>query len=200
MDIDAGDRLVDAIKPLAASPRRPGANADLGGFSGLFDLRAAGYTDPLLLAATDGVGTKLKVAIAADCHEYVGIDLVALCVNDLVVQGSEPLLFLAYYATGQLSVEAGTAIVGGSAPGSRKLGSPLVGAAPAHVLARSRRLDLDNVGAEKRQLVGRKRPRQNVGQVDDFHPLERPHVFTPSLHAAGRPSGRTARGCLRVRY
>ena len=115
MDIDAGDRLVEAIKPLAASTRRPGANADLGGFSGLFDLRAAGYDDPLLLAATDGVGTKLKVAIAADCHDYVGIDLVAMCVNDLVVQGAEPLLFLDYYATGQLSVEAGTAIVGGIA-------------------------------------------------------------------------------------
>ena len=133
MDIDAGDRLVDAIKPLAASTRRPGANADLGGFSGLFDLRAAGYEDPLLLAATDGVGTKLKVAIAAGCHDYVGIDLVAMCVNDLVVQGAEPLLFLDYYATGQLSVEAGTAIVGGIAAGCRQAGCALIGGETAEM-------------------------------------------------------------------
>jgi phosphoribosylformylglycinamidine cyclo-ligase len=133
VDIDAGERLVDAIKPLAASTRRPGANAALGGFSGLFDLRAAGYHDPLLLAATDGVGTKLKVAISADCHDYVGIDLVAMCVNDLVVQGAEPLLFLDYYATGQLSVEAGTAIISGIAEGCRQAGCALIGGETAEM-------------------------------------------------------------------
>ena len=133
MDIDAGERLLDAIKPLAASTRRPGANAALGGFSGLFDLRAAGYHDPLLLAATDGVGTKLKVAIAADCHDYVGIDLVAMCVNDLVVQGAEPLLFLDYYATGQLSVAAGTAIISGIAEGCRQAGCALIGGETAEM-------------------------------------------------------------------
>ncbi|MDP6689070.1 MAG: phosphoribosylformylglycinamidine cyclo-ligase [Alphaproteobacteria bacterium] len=133
VDIDAGDRLIDAIKPLAASTRRPGANADLGGFSGLFDLRAAGYSDPLLLAATDGVGTKLKVAIAADNHAHVGIDLVAMCVNDLVVQGAEPLLFLDYYATGQLSIEAGTAIISGIAEGCRQAGCALIGGETAEM-------------------------------------------------------------------
>jgi phosphoribosylformylglycinamidine cyclo-ligase len=133
VDIDAGDRLIDAIKPLAASTRRPGANAALGGFSGLFDLRAAGYQDPLLLAATDGVGTKLKVAIAADCHDHVGVDLVAMCVNDLVVQGAEPLLFLDYYATGKLSVAAGTAIITGIAEGCRQAGCALIGGETAEM-------------------------------------------------------------------
>ena len=133
VDIDAGDLLVDAIKPLAAKTRRPGTSAELGGFSGLFDLRAAGYQDPLLLAATDGVGTKLKVAITTDCHNYVGIDLVAMCVNDLVVRGAEPLLFLDYYATGKLSVEAGTAIVAGIAEGCRQAGCALIGGETAEM-------------------------------------------------------------------
>ncbi|MBT6427408.1 MAG: phosphoribosylformylglycinamidine cyclo-ligase [Rhodospirillaceae bacterium] len=146
VDIDAGDRLVDAIKPLAASTRRPGANAELGGFSGLFDLRAAGYQDPLLLAATDGVGTKLKVAIAADCHDYVGIDLVAMCVNDLVVQGAEPLLFLDYYATGKLSVEAATAIVAGIAEGCRQAGCALIGGETAEMPGMYREGDYDLAG------------------------------------------------------
>ena len=119
MDIDAGDRLVDAIKPLAASTRRPGANADLGGFSGLFDLRAAGYEDPLLLAATDGVGTKLKVAIAAGCHDYVGIDLVAMCVNDIVVQGAEPLFFLDYFASARLKAALAERVISGITEGCR---------------------------------------------------------------------------------
>ena len=146
VDIDAGDRLVDAIKPLAASTRRAGANADLGGFSGLFDLRAAGYLDPLLLAATDGVGTKLKVAIAADCHDYVGIDLVAMCVNDLVTQGAEPLLFLDYYATGKLSVEAGTVIVAGIAEGCRLAGCALIGGETAEMPGMYRDGDYDLAG------------------------------------------------------
>ena len=146
MDIDAGDRLVDAIKPLAASTRRPGADAALGGFSGLFDLRAAGFHDPLLLAATDGVGTKLKVAIAAECHDYVGIDLVAMCVNDLVVQGAEPLLFLDYYATGQLSLAAGTAIVAGIAEGCRQAGCALIGGETAEMPGMYRDGDYDLAG------------------------------------------------------
>ncbi len=146
MDIDAGDRLVDAIKPLAASTRRPGADAVLGGFSGLFDLRAAGYHDPLLLAAADGVGTKLKVAIAADCHDHVGVDLVAMCVNDLVVQGAEPLLFLDYYATGKLSVAAGTAIVSGIAEGCRQAGCALIGGETAEMPGLYRDGDYDLAG------------------------------------------------------
>jgi phosphoribosylformylglycinamidine cyclo-ligase len=146
VDIDAGECLVDAIKPLAASTRRPGADAALGGFSGLFDLRAAGYQDPLLLAATDGVGTKLKVAITADCHDYVGIDLVAMCVNDLVVQGAEPLLFLDYYATGKLSVDAATAIVTGIAAGCRQAGCALIGGETAEMAGMYREGDYDLAG------------------------------------------------------
>ena len=104
VDIDAGNALVEAIKPLAKSTKRPGATTELGGFGGLFDLRAAGYIDPLLVAATDGVGTKLMIAEAAGDHATVGIDLVAMCVNDLVVQGAEPLFFLDYMATGKLEI------------------------------------------------------------------------------------------------
>ncbi len=133
MDIDAGNALVDAIKPLARSTARPGSDAGLGGFGALFDLKAAGYTDPLLVATTDGVGTKLKVAIAAGKHDTVGIDLVAMCVNDLVVQGAEPLLFLDYFATGKLEVEAGRAIVSGIAEGCRQAGCALVGGETAEM-------------------------------------------------------------------
>src|SRR6201991_1301170 len=99
VDIDAGNRLVDMIKPLVRATRRPGADAAIGGFGGLFDLKAAGFTDPVLVAANDGVGTQLRVAIDAGRHDTVGIDLVAMSVNDLVVQGAEPLFFLDYFAT-----------------------------------------------------------------------------------------------------
>ncbi|HZD25683.1 MAG TPA: phosphoribosylformylglycinamidine cyclo-ligase, partial [Alphaproteobacteria bacterium] len=133
VDIDAGGRLVEDIKPLAASTRRPGSDAALGGFAGAFDLKAAGFRDPLLLAATDGVGTKLKVAIAAGRHDTVGIDLVAMCVNDLVIQGAEPLLFLDYYATGRLEVETGRRIVAGIAEGCRQAGCALVGGETAEM-------------------------------------------------------------------
>ena len=109
VDIDAGDALVEAIKPLARATRRSGADARLGGFGALFDLKATGLRDPLLVATTDGVGTKLKIAIEAGKHDTVGIDLVAMCVNDLVVQGAEPLFFLDYFATGKLDVAAARA-------------------------------------------------------------------------------------------
>jgi len=133
VDIDAGDALVEAIKPLAASTRRPGANADLGGFGGLFDLRAAGFSDPILVAATDGVGTKLRVAIEAGRHDTVGIDLVAMCVNDLVVQGAEPLMFLDYYATGKLEVAVARDVVAGIAEGCRQAGCGLIGGETAEM-------------------------------------------------------------------
>src|SRR5205085_11792727 len=107
VDIDAGNALVEAIKPLARATSRPGADAGLGGFGALFDLKAAGFSDPILVSTTDGVGTKLKIAIAAGRHETIGIDLVAMCVNDLIVQGAEPLFFLDYFATGKLDVETG---------------------------------------------------------------------------------------------
>jgi len=122
VDIDAGAALVEAIKPMAASTARSGTQAGLGGFGALFDLKAAGFRDPILVSTTDGVGTKLKVAITLDRHDTVGIDLVAMCVNDLVVQGAEPLFFLDYFATGRLSVEAGRAIVSGIAEGCRQAG------------------------------------------------------------------------------
>ncbi|PWC53248.1 phosphoribosylformylglycinamidine cyclo-ligase [Azospirillum sp. TSO22-1] len=133
VDIDAGNALVEAIKPLARSTARAGSDAGLGGFGALFDLKAAGYHDPLLVATTDGVGTKLKVAIDSGRHDTVGIDLVAMCVNDLVVQGAEPLLFLDYFATGKLDVGAGRAIVAGIAEGCRQAGCALVGGETAEM-------------------------------------------------------------------
>jgi phosphoribosylformylglycinamidine cyclo-ligase len=124
---------VEAIKPLARSTARPGADASLGGFGGFFDLRAAGFTDPVLVAATDGVGTKLKVAIATGRHATVGIDLVAMCVNDIVVQGAEPLFFLDYFATGKLDAETAATVVGGIAEGCRQAGCALIGGETAEM-------------------------------------------------------------------
>src|SRR5580700_6668567 len=122
VDIDAGNALVEAIKPLAKATARRGADAGLGGFGALFDLKAAGFRDPILVSTTDGVGTKLKIAIAAGRHETIGIDLVAMCVNDLVVQGAEPLFFLDYFATGHLAVETGRTIIAGIAAACREVG------------------------------------------------------------------------------
>src|SRR6201992_2087502 len=122
VDIDAGEALVTRIAPAARATSRPGAGADLGGFGGLFDLKGAGVRDPLLVAATDGVGTKLKIAIETGLFDGIGQDLVAMCVNDLVVQGAEPLFFLDYYATGHLEVDVGRRIVAGIAEGCRRAG------------------------------------------------------------------------------
>jgi phosphoribosylaminoimidazole synthetase len=133
VDIDAGNALVERIKPLAKSTRRPGAEASLGGFGALFDLKAAGYDDPLLVTTTDGVGTKLKVAIETGIHDTVGVDLVAMCVNDLLAQGAEPLMFLDYFATGKLDVEAAATVVAGIAEGCRQAGCALVGGETAEM-------------------------------------------------------------------
>jgi phosphoribosylaminoimidazole synthetase len=133
VDIDAGAALVERIKPLARATRRPGADARLGGFGALFDLKAAGYDDPLIVSTTDGVGTKLKIAIETGLHDTVGIDLVAMCVNDLLAQGAEPLVFLDYFATGKLDVEAAARVIGGIAEGCRRAGAALAGGETAEM-------------------------------------------------------------------
>jgi phosphoribosylformylglycinamidine cyclo-ligase len=124
VDIDAGNAMVEEIKPLVRATRRPGADAEIGGFGGLFDLKAASFRDPILVAANDGVGTKVKIAIETGIHDTVGIDLVAMCVNDIIVQGAEPLFFLDYFATGKLTPEVGVAIIRGIAEGCRRAGWP----------------------------------------------------------------------------
>jgi phosphoribosylformylglycinamidine cyclo-ligase len=133
VSIDAGNALVKAIGPLARSTARPGADPELGGFGGLFDLKAAGYSDPLLVAANDGVGTKLKLAIETGCHDGVGIDLVAMCANDLIVQGAEPLFFLDYYATAKLDNDVAAAVVASIAEGCREAGCALIGGETAEM-------------------------------------------------------------------
>src|SRR5687768_1805260 len=133
VDIAAGNALVKAIAPLARATARPGADAALGGFGGFFDLKAAGYRDPLLVAANDGVGTKLKLAIEHDRHEGVGVDLVAMCVNDLIVQGAEPLFFLDYFATGKLESGVAERVIASIADGCREAGCALIGGETAEM-------------------------------------------------------------------
>ncbi|OYY13075.1 MAG: phosphoribosylformylglycinamidine cyclo-ligase [Rhizobiales bacterium 35-68-8] len=167
VDIDAGNRLVNLIKPLVKATMRPGADAEIGGFGGVFDLKRAGFTDPLLVATTDGVGTKLKIAIETGKHDTIGIDLVAMCVNDLVVQGAEPLFFLDYFATGRLSPETGAQIVRGIALACKESGCALIGGETAEMPGMYADGDYDlagfSVGAvERSQLL----PRPDVAAGD----------------------------------
>ena len=167
VDIDAGNRLVDLIKPMVRATARPGADAEIGGFGGLFDLKAAGFADPVLVAATDGVGTKVKIAIDAGIHDSIGIDLVAMSVNDLVVQGAEPLFFLDYFACGKLRPETTAAIVAGIAEGCRESGCALIGGETAEMPGLYKEGDYDlggfAVGAAER---GTLLPRSDIEAGD----------------------------------
>jgi phosphoribosylformylglycinamidine cyclo-ligase/phosphoribosylamine--glycine ligase/phosphoribosylglycinamide formyltransferase/phosphoribosylformylglycinamidine cyclo-ligase len=169
VDIDAGAALVEAIKPLAKATRRPGADAALGGFGALFDLKAAGFTDPLLVATTDGVGTKLRVAIESGWHDTVGIDLVAMCVNDLLAQGAEPLLFLDYYATGKLELDVARRVVAGIAEGCKLAGCALVGGETAEMPGMYEAGDYDlagfSLGAVERGAVLPRLEEQRAGDL-----------------------------------
>ena len=167
VDIDAGNRMVELIKPLVKATARPGADAEIGGFGGLFDLKRAGFKDPVLVAANDGVGTKVKIAIDTGLHGTIGIDLVAMSVNDLVVQGAEPLFFLDYFATGKLDPKIGASIVKGIADGCRQAGCALIGGETAEMPGVYHGDDYDlagfAVGAVERGAI---LPRSDIGVGD----------------------------------
>ncbi len=167
VDIDAGDALVEKIKPFAKATGRPGTAAALGGFGGLFDLKAAGFSDPILVASNDGVGTKVKIAAETGLHDTIGIDLVAMCANDVVVQGAEPLFFLDYFASGKLDTEVAARVIAGIAEGCRQAGAALIGGETAEMPGMYAPGDYDLagfcVGAAER---GRLLPREDIAEGD----------------------------------
>ncbi len=186
VDIDAGNTLVEAIKGLAGSTRRPGADADLGGFGGLFDLKRAGFRDPVLVAAYDGVGTKLRIAIDTGHHSTIGIDLVAMCVNDLVVQGAEPLFFLDYFAVGKLDVAIAREVVAGIAEGCRQAGCALIGGETAEMPGHYHGKDYDLAGF-------------SVGAVERGELLPRPDIAVGDIIIGLPSSGVHSNGYSLVR-
>src|SRR5579863_6913225 len=169
VDIDAGEALVARIAPAARATSRPGAGADLGGFGGLFDLKAAGFRDPVLVAATDGVGTKLKIAIDTGLFDGIGQDLVAMCVNDIVVQGAEPLFFLDYYATAALNVDEAAEVIEGIARACGACGCALIGGETAEMPGLYAKGDFDlagfAVGAVERDTILPKKEHMHPGDV-----------------------------------
>ena len=226
VDIDAGNRLVDLIKPMVRATARAGSDAEIGGFGGLFDPKAAGFKDPVLVAATDGVGTKVKIAIETGLHGSIGIDLVAMSVNDLVVQGAEPLFFLDYFACGKLDPEATAAVIAGIAEGCRESGCALIGGETAEMPGLYKDGDYDLAGfavgaAERGTLL----PRPDIAIGDaiiglgssGLHsngfslvrkivaqsglPFEAPAPFSPVMTLAGAllaPTRLYVKSCLRA--
>ena len=186
VDIDAGNAMVEKIKPLVRATQRRGADAEIGGFGGLFDLKAAGFVDPILVAANDGVGSKVKIAIDSGLHGSIGIDLVAMCVNDLVVQGAEPLFFLDYYATGKLDPVLGAAIVAGIAAGCREAGAALIGGETAEMPGLYAGKDYDLAGFA-------------VGAVERGALLPRPDVMPDDIVFGLSSSGLHSNGFSLVR-
>ncbi len=169
VDIDAGERLVDLIKPMAKSTMRKGADTNIGGFGGIFDLKAAGFDDPVLVSGTDGVGTKLRIAIETGVLNSIGIDLVAMCVNDVLAQGAEPLFFLDYYACGKLQPEKAAMIISGIANGCRLAGCALIGGESAEMPGMYKGEDFDLagfvVGAAERGAILPKLDNMQAGDV-----------------------------------
>ncbi|HEY2230660.1 MAG TPA: phosphoribosylformylglycinamidine cyclo-ligase [Xanthobacteraceae bacterium] len=193
VDIDAGNRMVELIKPLVRATARTGANAEIGGFGGLFDLKAVGFSDPVLVAATDGVGTKLKIAIETGRHETIGIDLVAMSVNDLVVQGAQPLFFLDYFACGKLTPEMGARVVEGVAEGCRIAGCALIGGETAEMPDLYRPDDYDLAGfgvgaAERNALL----PRPDIAAGDAVLGLASSGVHSNGFSLVRRVVARSA--------